>query len=189
MCQIFGIKCTRHITAPIAIEALLLNFYRGYWQSSDFCPKYVAWFNMISESSEITWLFFFFFCLYQNALKYCQWVAMWIKKKNMMGSDWSDQQSHNVFSHSKQLLCAIAAPANSCLIIYCHSQGRGQQPEFGAIQISWFRQLKQPRPLFCTACLTCSLLGLWRKMKSEIGLLYIWTGLLFFSLNQKVRMS
>lgn len=61
MCQIFWIKCTRHITAPIAIEALLLNFYRGYWQSSDFCPKYVAWFNMISESSEITWLFFFFF--------------------------------------------------------------------------------------------------------------------------------
>lgn len=60
MCQIFGIKCTRHITDPIAIEALLLNFYRGYWQSSDFCPKYVAWFNMISESSEITWLFFFF---------------------------------------------------------------------------------------------------------------------------------
>lgn len=158
MCQIFRMKCTRYITAPITIEALPLNFYRGYWQSSDFSPKYVAWFNVISESSEITRLFFL--PLHQNALKYCQWVAMWIKKKNMMGSDWTDQQSHNVFSHSKQLLCAIAAPANSCLIIYCHSQGRGQQPEFGAIQISWFRQLKQPHPLFYTACLTWSLLGL-----------------------------
>lgn len=43
----------------------------------------------------------------------------------MMASNRIDQESeNNIFSHSKQLLCAISDLANSCLIIYCHSHGQ-----------------------------------------------------------------
>lgn len=58
----------------------------------------------------------------------------------MTASNWADQESENniLFSHSTEELFAISDLANSCLIIYCHSQRHGQQTEFGDAQISGF---------------------------------------------------
>lgn len=118
--------------------------------------------------------------------KYCHWNKR-SKKKNMMASNRTDQESENsIFSHGKQLLCAISDLANSCLIIYCHSHRHGQQAECGDAHILCFPQLKQQSHWLCTAFHPCSPFWSMKKTRSKIWIFYLLTGVwLFFSPKSK----